>query len=175
VKVIEGMELICGKIYNLEKASAAATICWTVDVIHPTNHTYAKMALLLLEAIAPQNPAAPAQASSSRGGGGGGNNRKRTHSDSESIPRNTSRQDRSRNWAEQRREQARAEQHYYPAPYPAPYPNPYQGPRDRDRDRNNFYGRYDGGGYDRYHNTGSGGGDDRPQRRGRGPRGKRRH
>ncbi len=27
VKVIEGMELICGKKYNLEKATAAATTC----------------------------------------------------------------------------------------------------------------------------------------------------
>ncbi len=105
-KVIEGMELICGKNYNLEKATAAATSCWTTDVIHPTNHTYAKMALNLLEAIAPQNTAGPVQAGSSRGGGGG-NGRKRTHSDCESVSRNSGRQgERSRNWAEQRRDQA---------------------------------------------------------------------
>ncbi len=123
VKVIEGMELICGKNYNLEKATSAATSCWTGDVIHPTNHTYAKMALHLLEAIAPQNPAVPPQAGSSRGGGGGGNSRKRTHSDCDSLSRNSSREgDRSRNWAEQRRDQARVDQYYYPAPYPAPYP-----------------------------------------------------
>jgi hypothetical protein len=36
VKVVEGMELICGKKYNLEKATAAATTCWAGDVIHPT-------------------------------------------------------------------------------------------------------------------------------------------
>jgi hypothetical protein len=59
VKVIEGMELICGKKYNLEKATAAATSCWTADVIHPTSHTYAKMALHLLEAIAPQDTGRP--------------------------------------------------------------------------------------------------------------------
>jgi hypothetical protein len=91
VKVIEGMELICGKKYNLEKATAAATSCWTADVIHPTSHTYAKMALHLLEAIAPQDmtrPSGSAQAGGGRGGGGGGSGRKRSHSDCESETRN---------------------------------------------------------------------------------------
>jgi hypothetical protein len=46
------MELIFGKKYNLEKATAVATTCWAVDSIYPTNHTYAKMALHLLDAIA---------------------------------------------------------------------------------------------------------------------------
>jgi hypothetical protein len=47
--------------------------CWAVDVIHPTSHTYAKMALHLLEAIAPQDtprPSGSAQAGGGRGGGG---------------------------------------------------------------------------------------------------------
>jgi hypothetical protein len=117
VKVVEGMELICGKKYNLERATAAATTCWAGDVIHPTSHTNAKMALHLLEAIAPQEaprPGGSAQAGSGRGGGGSGgggggaSNRKRTHSECESVPRNTSRHtERSRNWAEQRRDQPR--------------------------------------------------------------------
>ncbi len=170
-KVVEGMELICGKNYNLEKATAAATSCWTTDVIHPTNHKYAKMALHLLEAIAPQNPAVPVQAGGSRGGGGGGNSRKRTHSECESVSRFPGRQgDRSRNWAEQRRDQARSDQHYYPAPYPAPYPATYPAPY-----RGNFCGRNDDGGNDRYSNQSGGGGGGRPHNRGRGPRGKRRH
>jgi hypothetical protein len=62
VKVVEGMELICGKKYNLEKATAAATTCWAGDVIH----TYAKMALHLQDAIAPQE--APRPGGSSRPG-----------------------------------------------------------------------------------------------------------
>jgi hypothetical protein len=41
VKIVEGMELICGKKYNLEKATVAATTCWAADAIHPTSHTYA--------------------------------------------------------------------------------------------------------------------------------------
>jgi hypothetical protein len=64
VKIVEGMELICGKKYNLEKAMAAATTYWAADTIHPTSHTYAKMALHLLDAIAPQE-------TPWRGGGGG--------------------------------------------------------------------------------------------------------
>ncbi len=80
VKVIEGMELICGKKYNLEKATAASTSCWTADVIHPTSHTYAKMALHLLEAIAPQDMTRPSGSAQAGGGrSGGGSDRKRTH------------------------------------------------------------------------------------------------
>jgi hypothetical protein len=172
-KVIEGMELICGKNYNLEKATAAATTCWTADIIHPTSHTYAKMALQLLEAIAPQNTAGPVQAGSSRGGGGDGNSRKRTHSECESVTRYPGRQgERSRNWAEQRRDQAWSDQQYYPAPYPASYLAPYRGPHNPGR--GNFYGRSDGGGNDRNSNHSGGSGGGRPYKRGRGPRGKRR-
>jgi hypothetical protein len=111
VKVVEGMELICGKKYNLERATAAATTCWAGDVIHPTSHTYAKMALHLLEAIAPQEAprlGGSAQAWSGCGGGGSGggggdgaSSRKHTHSECESVPKNTSRHtERSRNWAD---------------------------------------------------------------------------
>jgi hypothetical protein len=51
--IIDGMELICGGGYNLEKAAAAAKSAWMSDPIHPSGHTYAKMALNLLEAMAP--------------------------------------------------------------------------------------------------------------------------
>ncbi len=157
---------------QLGEGDGAATSCWTADVIHPTSHTYAKMALHLLEAMAPQSTAVPVHTGSSRGGGrgGDGNSRKRTHSDCESVTRNSGRQgERSRNWAEQRRDQARSDQHYYPAPYPAPYAAPYRGSPNP----GNFYGRSNSGGDDRYSNYGGGGG--RPYNRGRGPRGKRRH
>jgi hypothetical protein len=53
------MELICGNKYNLEKATAAANTCWAADVIYPPGHTYAKMALHLLDAIAPQETPRP--------------------------------------------------------------------------------------------------------------------
>jgi hypothetical protein len=42
--IIDGMELICGGGYNLEKAAAAAKSAWMSDPIHPSGHTYAKMA-----------------------------------------------------------------------------------------------------------------------------------
>jgi hypothetical protein len=48
VKITEGMELICGKKYNLEKATST---CWASDMIYPTGHTNAKMALHLLKAV----------------------------------------------------------------------------------------------------------------------------
>jgi hypothetical protein len=163
-KVIEGMELICGKNYNLEKATVAATSCWTADVIHPTNHSYAKMALNLLEAIAPQNSAGPVHAGSSRGGGGGGNGRKHTHSECDSVPRNSGRHgERSRTWAEQRRDQARSDQYYYPASYRG------------NRGHGNRFGWNDGGGDDRTSNYGGGGGGGRPYNRGWVPCGKRRN
>ncbi len=164
VKVVEGMELICGKKYNLEKATAAATTCWPADVIHPTSHTYAKMALHLLEAIAPQDtpmPSGSAQAGGGRGGGGGGSGRKRTHSECESETRNHGcHGERARNWAEQRRDQ------------PRPDPHSYRGVNNPPRGRGNFYGRSGGGGDDRNFQYGGGGGG-RPYNRGRAPRGKR--
>ncbi len=166
LKVIEGMELICGKKYNLEKAAAAATSCWTADVIHPTSHTNAKMALHLLEAIAPQNTARPVQAGGARGGGGTCYGRKRTHSDCESDARNPGRHgERSRNWAEQRRDQAR--------PDPYSYPASHRGTNSRGR--GNFLGRNSGGGDDRYSNYDGGGGGGLPYNKGWVPRGKRRH
>jgi hypothetical protein len=161
VKVIEGMELICGKKYNLEKATAAATTCWAADVIHPTSHTYAKMGLHLLEAIAPQDT--PRPSGSAQAGGGRGSSRssrKRTHSDCESETRNYGRHgERARNWAEQRRDQPRLD------------PHSYRGSNNLPRGRGNFFGRSGGGGDDRDFQYGGGGGG-RPYNRGWAPRGK---
>ncbi len=40
--------LICGGGYNLEKAAAAKN-AWVSDPVHPSSHTYAKMAKRALE------------------------------------------------------------------------------------------------------------------------------
>jgi hypothetical protein len=178
VKVVEGMELICGKKYNLERATAAATTCWAGDVIHPTSHTYAKMALHLLEAIAPQEATGlggSAQAGCGRGGGGGSggggggaSGRKRTHSECESVPKNTTRHtERSRNWAEQRRDQPShgTGQRFYRGSG-----NAYVGPSGQGGQTGQF-GRGGGGGNNRFQASGG----RRPYNRGWVPRGKRRN
>ncbi len=51
--IIDRMELVCGQGYNLEKAEAAARSAWVSDPVHPSNHSFAKMVLNLLEAMAP--------------------------------------------------------------------------------------------------------------------------
>jgi hypothetical protein len=168
-KVVEGMELICGKKYNLERATAAATTCWAGDSVHPTSHTYAKMALHLLEAIAPQE--ATGLGGSGRGGGGGGDaarSSKRTHSDCESLPKNNNRHtERSRNWAEQRRDQSLpgTGQRFYRGP-----DNAYASASGQGGTPVQF-GRGGGGGNNRFQASGG----RRPYNRGWVPRGKRRN
>jgi hypothetical protein len=165
-KIVEGMELICGKKYNLEKATAAATTCWAADVIHPTSHTYAKMALHLLDAIAPQEiPRPGGSMQPSRDRSGGGSIRKRIHSDCESEPRNLSRQtERARNWAEQRRDLPQLGPQFYRGSGKPPPPPPGRG---------HYTGRGGGGGDDRSFTTYGGG--RRPYNRGWALRGKRRN
>jgi hypothetical protein len=51
--VVDGMELFSGAGFNLEKAESAARVAWITDPVHPSGHTVAKMALNLLEAMAP--------------------------------------------------------------------------------------------------------------------------
>ncbi len=51
--VVDGMELICGAGFNLEKAESAARVAKITDPLHPSGHTFAKMALNLLEAMVP--------------------------------------------------------------------------------------------------------------------------
>ncbi len=128
------------------------------------SHTYAKMALHLLDAIAPQEaprPGGSAQAGGGRGGSGGGDSRKRTYSECESLPRNTSRHlERSRNWAEQRRDQ----------PQPGTGLQFYRGSGNAFRGHGGHSGR--GGGDDRCFQYSGG---RRPYNRGWTPRSKRRN
>ena len=94
--LLDGMELICGDGYDLSKAEAAARSCWAFDPIHPSPHTYAKMALNLIEKIAPGSAEPPSV--SSRGtfpSDTGPHNRKRSHSNTQEDDRSSAR---SRNW-----------------------------------------------------------------------------
>jgi uncharacterized membrane protein YgcG len=77
--IIDGLELISGTGYNTEKAAAVINSGWAFDPVHPSKHVYAKMALNLLEKIAPQNQHKPEDRKRSwsvsnpgSGGGGGG-------------------------------------------------------------------------------------------------------
>ncbi len=53
--VIDGLELISVPGYNTEKAAAVINSGWAFDPVHPSKHVYAKMALNLLEKIAPSS------------------------------------------------------------------------------------------------------------------------
>jgi hypothetical protein len=53
--IIDGLELISGSGYNTERAAAVINSGWAFDPVHPSKHVYTKMALNLLEKIAPQN------------------------------------------------------------------------------------------------------------------------
>jgi hypothetical protein len=124
------------------------------------------MALHLLDAIAPQEaprPGGSVQAGGGRGGGGGDSSRKRTHSECESVPRNSSRHsERSRNWAEQRRDQ----------PQPGTGPQFYRGSGNSSRGHGGYTGKGGGGGDDRSFQYSGG---RRPYNRGWTTRGKRRN
>jgi hypothetical protein len=69
--VVDGLELSCGPGMNLEKAEMATRVAWISDPVHPSGHTFAKMALNLLEAMAPTGKLATSTG------------RKRKHSDSD--------------------------------------------------------------------------------------------
>jgi hypothetical protein len=51
-KIVDGLELICGKGYTRDKVEQVVLSGWTADPVHPNGHIYAKMALNLLELIA---------------------------------------------------------------------------------------------------------------------------
>jgi hypothetical protein len=53
--ILDGLELISGAGYNAEKAAAVISNGWSFDPVHPSKHVYAKMALNLLEKVAPHN------------------------------------------------------------------------------------------------------------------------
>ncbi len=58
--------MICGNGYSREKAASTISSGWSLDPVHPNKHIYAKMALNLLEKLAPQEklPAAATTAQS---------------------------------------------------------------------------------------------------------------
>jgi hypothetical protein len=92
--VVDGMELICGAGFNLEKAESVARVAWISDSVHPSGHTFAKMALNLLEAMAPSGKiAAPTRKKRKRNNSETGN---------DSSGRNRSKE-RARAWSEPRR------------------------------------------------------------------------
>jgi hypothetical protein len=95
--VNDGMELICGGGYNLEKAASAAKSAWISDPVHPSGHTYAKMALNLLEAMAPSGKVVKPEQQNAR-------KRKRSESDSRRAEDDGGRsRARARAWADPRR------------------------------------------------------------------------
>ena len=51
--IVDGLELVCGKGYTRERAEELSRQGWSSEPVHPTAHTYAKMALNLIEAISP--------------------------------------------------------------------------------------------------------------------------
>jgi hypothetical protein len=53
--ILDGLELISGAGYNADKAAAVISSGWSFDPVHPSKHVYAKMALNLLEKVAPHN------------------------------------------------------------------------------------------------------------------------
>ena len=57
--VLDGMKLICGSGYSLEKVSHTIETGWAEDPVHPVRHVYAKTALNLLEKLAPTSRLSP--------------------------------------------------------------------------------------------------------------------
>ncbi len=51
--VVDTMELVCGPNYTEHQAETICRAGWAVDAVHPTTHTFAKMALNLMEKITP--------------------------------------------------------------------------------------------------------------------------
>jgi hypothetical protein len=67
VRVIDGIELICGHSYMKEKVVQTINAGWSSDSVHPSKHIYAKMALNLLEKIAPTERAVAESSAASDG------------------------------------------------------------------------------------------------------------
>jgi hypothetical protein len=53
--VLDGLELVCGSGYNLEKVRQVVQSGWGDDPVHPYKHTYAKTALNLMERMSASN------------------------------------------------------------------------------------------------------------------------
>jgi hypothetical protein len=115
--VIDTMELVCGQNYTDQQAEAVCRAGWAVDAVHPTAHTFAKMALNLMEKITPgvrgretprpQLPPPPAAATSSAAASTSpGRKRARSETPGPSQREADRSTERSRNWPalrEQRR------------------------------------------------------------------------
>ncbi len=53
--VLDGIQLVCGDSSSLEKKEQTMRAGWASDPVHPNGHIYAKMALNLIEKIAPKS------------------------------------------------------------------------------------------------------------------------
>ena len=73
--VLDGIELICGSGCGRDRVEQTLLSGWASDPVHPNAHIYAKMALNIMEKVAP-NPSKPGQSVGQR---------KRKKSDSESL------------------------------------------------------------------------------------------
>jgi hypothetical protein len=93
--VLDGMELVCGSSYNMQKAETQAVVGWATDPVHPNAHIYAKMALNLIEKVTPRDDVAEVMPSA----GSGGSARKRKFSEYDGRQSGSSRPShRSQNW-----------------------------------------------------------------------------
>jgi hypothetical protein len=73
--VLDGIELICGSGCGRDRVEQTLLSGWASDPVHPNAHIYAKMALNIMEKVAP-NPSKPGQPEGQR---------KRKSSESESL------------------------------------------------------------------------------------------
>ncbi len=103
--------MICGAGYNLEKVEAVASSAWITDPVHPSGHTFAKMVLNLLEAMAPCGKI-------TKGGGSSGRKRKHGKTDIDDSTSGSARsKERAQNWPDPR---SGGLQQYMPIAHPAP-------------------------------------------------------
>ncbi len=64
--VLDGVQLVCGENSTMERKEQTMRAGWASDPVHPNGHIYAKMALNLIEKIAPVTDAPGASASGNR-------------------------------------------------------------------------------------------------------------
>jgi len=71
-RIVDGLELICGKGYTRDKVEQAVLAGWTADPVHPNGHIDAKMALNLLDLIATEGQGTVEEQGEYQDGGGHG-------------------------------------------------------------------------------------------------------
>ncbi len=64
--MLDGVQLVCGDNSSLEWKEQTMRAGWASDPVHPNGHIYAKMALTLIEKIAPASNMSDAMATGSR-------------------------------------------------------------------------------------------------------------